>query len=148
MLQVRFPRSYADLRSLGAMLGISLPPTLRQLIRGGPRDHWRFVKTFLSGVRRSAEVVRANVEAEREYVPQTLDCRPAVILFGHSGAKPDRKILGDLEKFVTRGVDIHVVPGNHMSVLDRARVPALAAVLNQRLAAAADRPARGASHHA
>jgi amino acid adenylation domain-containing protein len=111
------PGSYAELRGLATFVGISLPNSIREILRRDFSAKLRFVKGLLSDMRRSARVYRSNTMAGLKYEPAPYGGRAILFRAAQSNANGTDPVLEDLRKFATGGVDKHVVPGNHMSII-------------------------------
>jgi thioesterase domain-containing protein len=127
-LQMGLPRSYAQLRAIAQMGGISLPHTLREALRP------RFLRRLLANVRHSADVFRTNTLAGIRYEPKPYAGRVALFRATGSQAHDPDPVLEYLERFALGGVDRYVVPGNHMSIiLEETGSKTLAELLRSRL---------------
>lgn len=111
------PRSYAELRGLATFVGISLPASIREILRRDFSAKLRFVKSLLSDMRRSARVYRSNTMAGLKYDPAPYGGKATLFRASQSNANGTDPVLEDLRRFATGGVDKYVVPGNHMSII-------------------------------
>ncbi len=121
--QVRFPRRYAELRSLAQMIGLNLPVRLRDLRPSVLRDLGRCLRLF-----------NINARAGLRYRPQTYDGRVTLFRAGGSAVRDGDPVVADLSRYAAQGVELVPIHGNHMSVvLDPAGNRELAAALAERL---------------
>jgi hypothetical protein len=114
---IRVPRSYQELRGLATFVGISLPTSIREILRRDFSSKVRFLRSLLSDMRRSARVYRSNTMAGLKYEPAPYGGRATLFRAAQSNANGADPVLEDLRKFATGGVDKYVIPGNHMSII-------------------------------
>jgi amino acid adenylation domain-containing protein len=111
------PRSYAQLRGLAMFVGISLPSSLREILRRDFSSKLKFMRSLLSDMRRSARVYRSNTMAGLKYEPAPYGGTATLFRAAQSNANGTDPVLDDLRKFATGGVEKYVIPGNHMSII-------------------------------
>jgi len=118
--QVRLPRSYEELRYLARLIGLPLPPKIREL---------RITRQFLRSLEHSRRMFNLNNTIGLRYRPQPIASR--IVLFRAGGGTPDTDpIFMDLQRYASQQVERIEMPGNHMSlILD----PEISAVLASRL---------------
>jgi thioesterase domain-containing protein/acyl carrier protein len=114
---IRVPRSYQEFRGLATFVGISLPTSIREILRRDFSSKVRFLRSLLSDMRRSARVYRLNTMAGLKYEPAPYGGRATLFRAAQSSANGADPVLEDLRKFATGGVDKYVIPGNHMSII-------------------------------
>jgi len=134
--QIGIPRSYAQLRGLAQFVGISLPPSIREILRRDFSSKLKFLRTFKSETSRAIRVFNANTLAGLKYEPRPYGGTATLFRAAPSQLNGSDPVLDDLRKFAAGGVEYYSVGGNHMSIiLD----PGDSKVLAQKLSECLDR---------
>jgi amino acid adenylation domain-containing protein len=114
LIQLDMPRSYAEWRALVQWVGISLPPSLDDGLRGGRR--WKFLRTLTSEGLRSLRIFSANFSAGLRYRPRPIPQRATLFRVAGKSRAPDA-LVATLEKYCGLGVDVFPIGGDHMSII-------------------------------
>jgi thioesterase domain-containing protein len=122
---VRVPRSYKELRHLGQVSGVSLPPALRDFLRGLVRPS--FLRRFAADILHSLKIFQINTAAGLHYQPAPYNGKVTLFRTGRRSAESD-PVLIDLRDFAQGGVDLLEVEGNHMSIILDPEVSGLLAI--------------------
>ena len=115
--QIGVPRSYAQLRGLAQFVGISLPPSIHEILRRDFSSKLNFLRTFKSEVSRAIRVFNANTLAGLKYEPRPYSGTATLFRAASSHLDGPDPVLDDLRKFAVGGVEHHSVGGNHMSII-------------------------------
>jgi amino acid adenylation domain-containing protein/non-ribosomal peptide synthase protein (TIGR01720 family) len=108
-----------------------------------PEEQWELVQEglttggILPAENAHAEMTRlftifsSNLRAYRNYAMASRNQR--VVLFSQAEAENPDQLAAEWRTWATAGVDVHLVPGDHYSMLHRPNVSAIAAVLSRYL---------------
>jgi len=133
LIQMKFPTSYADVRQFGQLLGLSLPESPGELKRRLRDSQWSYLTKFLGELVHSLRVGLINVRAQRKYKFSSYNGPATLFRTGvdvNSGKKD--RLIESVRNFALAGVDVHPVPGNHMTlIMDRQIARTLAAKLKE-----------------
>jgi amino acid adenylation domain-containing protein len=130
LLQLRLPRSYAEVRELASWVGIGLPATREAALGRGRRA--AFLRRLRTDAGRSLRVYAANLRADIGHRPRPIAARAVLFRTGARRGRAD-VLAANLAAFCGGGIEVQPVPGNHMSMVTEARH---LAVLGERLRAA------------
>lgn len=129
---LNFPRSYQDLVPLAQLVGISLPPTIRAVLRRGLRSQLKFLRGLNAEIWNSIRIFALNTRAGLEYRPAPYRGKATLFRSGRDDSREEDLALADLRKYAEGGVEAFYVGGNHMSIiLDRDGSKVLAEKLNE-----------------
>ncbi|HYL99044.1 MAG TPA: alpha/beta fold hydrolase, partial [Blastocatellia bacterium] len=115
--QIGLPRSYAQIRGLAQFVGISLPPSIREILRRDFSSKLKFLRTFKTEALRAIRVFNANTLAGLKYEPRPYGGKATLFRATSSEAGGSDPVVDDLRKFAASGVEYHSVSGNHMSII-------------------------------
>jgi acyl transferase domain-containing protein/thioesterase domain-containing protein/acyl carrier protein len=140
------PEAADDAETFVHMFGGQLPLSLDELRRLGPEEQLAFVFEQMKAAalvpadvdpteaRRFLAIWKANMRALERYVPRRYEGRLLFIRAGEWLAfNPQRPELPWID-LAADGIEIHVVPGNHHTMINNPHVEVLARLLRARLA--------------
>ena len=139
MVKVKFPTSYRDLKQLASWFGVSLPASLQHLWQRDLSSQWAFLRYLLGMSLRSFKLFRSNFIAGQQYVAAPYGGHATLFrTTPASAALPPTEdaVVTMLRTFVEGGLEVHYVPGNHMTLLETANVGILAQKIKAALAQA------------
>ncbi|MCE9672538.1 amino acid adenylation domain-containing protein [Myxococcus stipitatus] len=116
MVETPLPRDYENLRLVGEWMGISLPDSPKDLLRKDAGGKRAYLRRFMGDVGRTARNMRVTLRAERSYVFTSYP--GTATLFRAEPPKDGRDALVEsVSRFARGGVQVTVVPGNHMTLI-------------------------------
>lgn len=109
MSQIRWPRSWEELRALARMIGLAVPPRFADV---------RPNRAFFAALAHSLRLFNLNTAAAVRYRPGAYG--GSVVLFRATGSRPrrgDDPTVADLRRYAAGGVEVIEIPGSHMSII-------------------------------
>ncbi|MBZ4398088.1 amino acid adenylation domain-containing protein [Myxococcus sp. AS-1-15] len=136
LAQTPLPRDYENLRLVGEWMGISLPETPKDLWRKDSGGQRTYLRRFLKDVSRTARNMLVTLRAERSYTFTAYGGR-ATLFRAEPPSQGRDSLVDSVRRFAPNGLQVIVVPGNHMTlVMDEKNAAVLASRLQQCLDAA------------